>query len=153
MKRYNYVAIMGELVEYFDKVDPRVWIDDRDGIHGYTLVAVLESDRPEYGGRHPLLIPGRQGLEARAMLIAQQALEGEKGFEVVVDGWLWSGRRRSWVVGDRVQRRVSPQVRDVAAAIFSRWLRLLLERGEMSRDELLSLIRRSEEGLLRGVKA
>ena len=148
MKRYNYVSLVGDLVEYRDRVDERVWLDERDRVHGYTLVAVVASDRPEYGGRHPLLIPGRQGLEMRAMLLAHRVLDGTAVVEVVVDGWLWSGQWRSWVVGDRVQQRVRDEVRDLGTAIFSRWLRSLMER-DYSGEAFLALVRQVEEGLNR----
>ena len=151
MKRMNFVSLVGDLVEYRDRVEERVWVDERDGVHGYTLMAVVESDRPEYGGRHPLLVPGRHGLELRAMLLAHWTVEGTPVFEVVVDGWLWSGRHRSWVVGDRVQHRIRDEVRDLGTAIFSRWLRLLMERRKegYTREGFQAILMQTEEGLVR----
>jgi hypothetical protein len=104
MQRNNNVFLFGFISESKQGV-LRV-----DGENTQILDMLVQTDRPENGGRHRVFVTGRQADELQHFMQAC----GKEPLEVAVLGWLHSGDETAVVMASRVTAIVPHTVRKVA---------------------------------------
>jgi len=110
MRRNNLVFMWGMIVDYAERE-----VKHEEG----TLPLIdllLRTDKPEISDQHKVIVRGQQALELRCFL---QAAQPELP-EVVIVGWLRSGRQESIVMAERVSVLVRHEIRQVAVEAIKR---------------------------------
>ncbi len=104
MQRNNNVFLFGFISESKQGV-LRI-----DGENTQILDLLVQTDRPENGGRHRVFVTGRQAAELRYFMQAN----GSDPLEIAVLGWLHSSDGAAVVMASRVTAVVPQPVRKAA---------------------------------------
>jgi hypothetical protein len=110
MQRNNNVFLFGFISESKQGV-LRV-----DGENTQILDLLVQTDRPENGGRHRVFVTGRQADELRHFM----HVCGKEPLEVAILGWLHSSDSAAVVMASRVTAVVPQVVRKIAIEEFRR---------------------------------
>jgi hypothetical protein len=120
MRRNNLVFLVGEVLTYAQR-DMEI-----SGEIQPVIDMLLLTDNIEVSGQHKVMVRGRQAHEMSYFLAAAALTP----LEVMILGWLYSGKKENIVIAERVTAIVDRKTRQVAIAAIRSSKELELPKAE-----------------------